>query len=326
VHFVDINNIFIDAQQQFSQYCAEIYEFQYQNNPVYQHWVDLIRPNASYRKIPGSIPLLPIQCFKDYEVITGSFDPEKVFESSGTTGMITSKHFVKSLHIYEQSFLQTFQLFYGDIRDWCILALLPSYLERDTSSLVYMADHLIQKSGHSKSGFYLYNHSALNDTIQELEQVGQKTILLGVTFALLDFSMAFKQQLKHTIVMETGGMKGRGKELTKMELHHLLCKNFGVETIHAEYGMTELLSQAYSTGNGRYVCPPWMKVMVQSEDDPLLIETVGIGLLVIIDLANIYSCCFIATEDIAKVYEDGSFEVLGRMDYSDLRGCSLMVI
>ncbi len=323
---MDINNIFSDAQKRFSQYCAEIYEFQYQNNPVYQQWVDLIRPGASFKKIPGLIPSLPIHCFKDFEVVTGTFSPEKIFESSGSTGMITSKHLVKSLNIYEQSFLQSFELFYGDVRDWCVLALLPAYLERDTSSLVYMADHLIQKSGHSKSGFYLYNHVELNETIQQLEQMGQKTILLGVTFALLDFSMTFQQQLKHTIVMETGGMKGRGKELTKLELHQLLCNNFGVKTIHAEYGMTELLSQAYSTGNGRYVCPPWMKVMVQSEDDPLLIQSTGTGLLVIIDLANMHSCCFIATQDIAKVFEDGSFEVLGRMDHSDLRGCSLMVV
>ena len=220
--------------------------------------MDLIRPNGPFEKIPGSIPSLPINCFKDFEVVTGSFVPEKVFESSGTTGMITSKHLVKSLTIYEQSFLQSFQLFYGDIRDWCVLALLPSYLERDTSSLVYMANHLIEKSGHPKSGFYLYNHAELNGTIQQLEQIGQKTILLGVTFALLDFSMAFRQQLKYTVVMETGGMKGRGKELTRSELHHLLSTNFGVETIHAEYGMTELLSQAYSSGNGRYICPPWM--------------------------------------------------------------------
>ncbi len=326
MHFLDINNIFIDAQKRFSQYCAEIYEFQYQNNLVYQQWVDLISPDASFEKIPSLIPSLPIQCFKDFEVVAGVFSAEKVFESSGTTGMITSKHLVKSLKVYEQSFLQSFQSFYGDIQDWCILALLPSYLERNTSSLVYMAEHLIQKSGHSKSGFYLYNHSALNDTIQQLEQDGQKTILLGVTFALLDFSMAFPQKLQHTIVMETGGMKGRGKELTKLELHHLLCNNFGVDTIHAEYGMTELLSQAYSTGNGRYVCPPWMKVMVQSEDDPLTIQANGIGLLIIIDLANIDSCCFIATQDIAKVFEDGSFEILGRMDHSDLRGCSLMVV
>jgi hypothetical protein len=189
-----------------------------------------------------------------------------------------------------------------------------------------MANYLIEKTGHSKSGFYLYNHADLNDTIQALESKGQKTILLGVTFALLDFSNAYPQQLKHTIVMETGGMKGRGKELTKSELHQMLMNNLGVNAIHAEYGMTELMSQAYSFGNGQYQCPPWMKVMVQSEDDPLLINDEGVGLLVIIDLANLYSCSFIATQDIGRVFKDGSFEVLGRMDNSDLRGCSLMVI
>ncbi len=325
-HFLNINNIFLDAKERFDQYCTEIYQFQYQNNPVYHQWVDLIVPPNPLEKIPYSIPPLPIGCFKNYEVVSGTFMPEKVFESSGTTGMETSKHFVKSLLLYEQSFLNSFQLFYGDIKNWCVLALLPSYLERDTSSLVYMANYLIEKTGHSKSGFYLYNHADLNDTIQALENKGQKTILLGVTFALLDFSNAYPQQLKHTIVMETGGMKGRGKELTKSELHQMLMNNLGVNAIHAEYGMTELMSQAYSFGNGQYQCPPWMKVMVQSEDDPLLINDEGVGLLVIIDLANLYSCSFIATQDIGRVFKDGSFEVLGRMDNSDLRGCSLMVI
>ena len=303
-----------------------MYEFQYQNNPVYQKWVNLLHPHTNFEKIPSSIPALPIGCFKQEEVITGMFIPEKIFESSGTTGMETSKHFVKSLALYESSFSASFQQFYGDIKDWCVLALLPSYLERETSSLVYMANNLIEKTGHSQSGFYLYNHSELNETIRYLEAKGQKTILLGVSFALLDFSMAFPQQLNHTIVMETGGMKGRGKELTKQEMHQILKHNFGLDTIHAEYGMTELLSQAYSFGNGIYNCPPWMKVMVQNEEDPFMVSHIGVGLLVIIDLANAYSCSFIATQDIGRVYNDGSFEVLGRMDNSDLRGCSLMVV
>ncbi len=326
MHSLDINNIFKNAQNRFSQYCAEIYQFQYQNNLVYQQWVNLLMPGNQFEKIPALIPSLPIGFFKDFNIVTGSFSAEKIFESSGTSGTQTSKHIVKSLSLYEQSFSHSFQLFYGDIKDWCVLALLPAYLERETSSLVYMAKYLIEKSGHIKSGFYLKNHADLNETILALEKKGQKTILLGVTFALLDFSIAYPQQLKYTTVMETGGMKGRGKELTKMELHSILKNNFGVESIHAEYGMTELLSQAYSSGNGRYMCPPWMKVMVQSEDDPLVIKTAGIGLLVIIDLANIYSCCFLATQDIGRVFDDGSFEVLGRVDYTDLRGCSLMVV
>jgi hypothetical protein len=326
VHFLNINNIFLDADKRFNQFCVETYQFQHQYNQVYQKWVNLIHPEAVNEKTPSSIPALPIGFFKDFVVTAGDFNAAKVFESSGTTGMETSKHYVKSLELYEQSFLQSFQLFYGDIKNWCVLALLPSYLERDSSSLVYMANCLIEKSGHPQSGFYLYNHSELNTTIQALEQNGQKTILLGVSFALLDFSNAYPQQLKHTIVMETGGMKGRGKELTKNELHQILMKNLGVNSIHAEYGMTELLSQAYSSGNGRYNCPPWMKVLVQSEEDPLLVQESGVGLLVIIDLANLYSCSFIATQDIGRVFTDGSFEVLGRMDNSDLRGCSLMVV
>ena len=258
--------------------------------------------------------------------MSGNFEPEKVFVSSGTSGMITSRHAVKSLDLYEKSFLNGFARFYGEIGEWCVLALLPAYLERENSSLVYMADRLIEASGHEDSGFYLYNYQELSHTIAKLEARGQKTLLLGVTFALLDFSEAFPQQLKHTVVMETGGMKGRGRELTRSELHKVLTLRLGVNEIHAEYGMTELLSQAYSAGNGRYFCPPWMKVYVRSEDDPLAVSAIGTGILQVIDLANIYSCGFIATQDVGTVYADGSFEVLGRMDNSDLRGCSLLIV
>jgi hypothetical protein len=208
---------------------------------------------------------------------------------------------------------------------WCVLGLLPSYLERQHSSLVYMVDELVKQSAHPLSGFYLDEHQKLAETLQQLEKQGQKTLLIGVSFALLDFAAAFPAKLQHTVVMETGGMKGRRRELTRQEVHGLLQQGLGVKQVHSEYGMTELLSQAYSKGGGRFVCPPWMRVLVRDEEDPLNIKETGRGLLTIIDLANIYSCAFIATEDVGTVYEDGSFEVWGRLDNSDIRGCSLLV-
>lgn len=255
-----------------------------------------------------------------------SFVPQTVFESSGTTQSLTSRHLVKEVAIYRQSFLLAFTQFYGDITDWCILGLLPSYLERQHSSLVMMVDELIRLSGHPASGFYLDEHDLLSKTLQQLEAQSQKTLLIGVTFGLLDFAAAYPQQLKHTVVMETGGMKGRRKELTRAEVHHLLMAGLGVGSIHSEYGMTELLSQAYSQGEGRFTCPPWMKVLVRDEEDPLAVQESGRGILQVIDLANMYSCSFIATEDVGRVYEDGSFEVWGRLDNSDIRGCSLLVV
>ena len=325
----DINNIFSESAVHFNQYCAEVFHFQYHNNPVYREWVNLIRPEStavSVLETPHLIPALPVSFFKDRKVVSGDFDAEKIFESSGTTGQVTSRHHVKSLDLYEKSFLTGFELRYGAIEEWCVLALLPAYLERANSSLVYMANDLIARSKHDQSGFYLYNYEELSATLQKLEKSGQKTLLLGVTFALLDFAAAFPQRLAHTIVMEAGGVKGRGRELTRAELHEKLKAGLGVSSIHAEYGMTELLSQAYSTGDGRYVCPPWMRVMVRSEDDPLQVSNSGTGVIQVIDLANVFSCSFIATQDVGKLYEDGSFEVLGRIDHSDLRGCSLLSV
>lgn len=322
----DINNIFSISDFSLDNYCNAVFKLQYEHNKVYRQWVDLICPDHSNIKIPQNIPALPISFFKSLPVLTGSSQAQKVFESSGTTGMISSRHYVLELSIYEKSFINGFEIEYGAIEEWCVLALLPAYLERENSSLVYMANKMIQMSKCAQSGFYLYNYADLAKTLVELEEKGQKTLLLGVTFALLDFSAQFPMQLNHTVVMETGGMKGRGRELTRLELHETLTSRLGVKAIHAEYGMTELLSQAYSKGNGRYQCPPWMKIYVRKEDDPFEIFTEGTGLIQIIDLANIYSCSFIATQDIGKVYPDGSFEVLGRMDHSDMRGCSLLVI
>lgn len=323
---MDINNIFSVSEASFNELSEAVFNHQYQHNKVYKTWVDLIVTQSSKQQIPFSIPMLPISFFKTHKVYSESKAAVKVFESSGTTGAIHSRHYIADLKVYENSFLNGFERVYGSIKDWCILALLPAYLEKNNSSLVYMAEVLIKRTQNAQSNFFLSNFDELAKTLTDLELRGQKTILLGVSFALLDFVKKYPQQLKHTIVMETGGMKGRGRELIKQELYSILQNGFGVLNIHSEYGMTELMSQAYSTGDGRYYCPPWMRVFVVKEDDPLTISKEGIGLLQVMDLANFNSCSFIATQDIGKVYTDGSFEVLGRMDHSDLRGCSLMVV
>jgi len=324
--FFEVNNIFsLTTPQEFDRQCLELFRFQYEENPVYRRWCQLTGADPAAVKTPASIPALPISFFKTHPVTTTRFSPEQVFESSGTTGSQTSRHLVKDTEIYRESFLTAFTRVYGPPEKWCVLGLLPSYLERKGSSLVYMVDELVRRSGHPQSGFYLDEHEKLCDTLQQLEKQEQPTLLIGVSFALLDFAAAFPQQLRHTIVMETGGMKGRRKELTRQELHALLQQGLGVKQVHSEYGMTELLSQAYSQGEGRFVCPPWMRVLVRDEEDPLQVRATGRGLLSVIDLANCYSCAFIATEDVGTVYEDGSFEVWGRLDNSDIRGCTMLV-
>ena len=310
----------------FLAYALDLMHEQSANNAVYGEWLSLLHQDLTKVNRLESIPFLPIHFFKTHPIYTGVECPSFHFESSGTTQDTVSKHFVKDLTVYEQSFMQCFQLFYGSPKDYCILGLLPNYLERQHSSLVYMTHHLIQSSGHPLSGFYLYDFEQLNATLAEVEKAKQKTLLIGVSFALMDFVDAFPQQLTHTIVMETGGMKGRKQELTKPALHAFLSKGFGVATVHSEYGMTELLSQAYSKGNGIYTCPPWMKVLVADEADPTAVSATGRGVLQIIDLANRHSCAFIATEDVGIVHEDGSFEVIGRLDQSARRGCSLLVV
>jgi hypothetical protein len=239
--------------------------------------------------------------------------------------MATSSHLVKDAGLYRESFLTGFGQFYGPVADWCIIGLLPAYLERSDSSLVYMVNDLIGRSGHPDSGFYLYEYEALYELLQRLEAAGQKTLLIGVTFALLDFAEQYSLSLEHTVVMETGGMKGRRREITREELHTFLRERLGVKTVHAEYGMTELLSQGYSAGDGVFRCPRWMRVLVRSEDDPLDVRASGEGLINVIDLANIWSCAFIATEDVGVLRPDGGFTVAGRVDHSDVRGCSLLV-
>jgi phenylacetate-coenzyme A ligase PaaK-like adenylate-forming protein len=313
----------------FAEKALDSFYFQYRENGVYHQYVDLLGISVDSIKTVQDIPFLPIRFFKSHQVVAGQWGAERIFESSGTTGSVNSRHYVMRLDLYRQSFLNGFLHFYGDPKDWCILALLPSYLERQNSSLVYMAEELINLSQHPDSGFYLNQFDVLSDTLKRLEEQGQKTILLGVTFALLDFSEIYSMKLNHTIIMETGGMKGRKKEITREEVHTQLQKQFGVSSVHTEYGMTELLSQAYSTGNGLLVTPPWMKVILREEDDPLSIRDkagadLGAGLINIIDLANRYSCSFVATDDLGVKHTDGRFEIIGRMDNSDIRGCSLM--
>ena len=303
----------------------EVFRFQYDHNSLYKTYADLVNAAPGAVSSITQIPFLPVGFFKTQTIRTTEFEPEKVFESSGTTQTINSRHLLKNVEIYQQSLFRGFDLFYGDIKDWCIIGLLPSYLERNNSSLVFMVDEWIRKSGHPQSGFYLNEYKKLHKTLQQLEAKKQKTLLIGVSFALLDLAEQYPIALQHTIVMETGGMKGRRKELTREELHGVLKKGFQVNEIHSEYGMTELLSQAYSKGNGVFYCPPWMKVLVREEEDPLRVRSRETGVLNIIDLANIYSCSFIATDDAGKIYENGSFEVLGRIDNSDIRGCSLMI-
>jgi len=312
---------------QFKQHALELFKYQYENNTVYRSYCDLINNANSEVNEVHEIPFLPIQFFKSHTVSCVSKAPDKIFLSSKTTGQIASRHFVNDLKIYHKSFEKGFNGFYGSIKNYAILALLPSYLERENSSLVYMANHLIDQSKHPLSGFYLDEWDQLVNTLQKLEKEGQKTILLGVTFALLTLIEKKKLNLNNTIIMETGGMKGMRKELVREALHSLFKKGFGVKNIHSEYGMTELMSQAYSKDNGLYNCPPWMKVLIRSTDDPFeIIQEEKTGALNIIDLANIESCAFIATQDLGKTHKDGSFEVLGRFDNAEIRGCNLISV
>ena len=319
------DKIFTVEQPDFEQLALEIFQFQYNNNAIYQHYVNALSIVGSKVKSIDQIPFLPIRFFKSADIKTTDFEPEAVFESSGTTQTINSRHYVKDLELYRRSFLQAWEQFYGPVQDWCVIGLLPAYLERQNSSLVMMVNDMIKLSKHAQSGFYLYEHEKLAAVLQELEKQGQKTLLIGVTFGLLDFAEKFPMPLQHTVVMETGGMKGRRREMTRQEVHEILATAFKTPLIHSEYGMTELLSQAYSYGHGLFDCPPWMKVLVRQDDDPLDVRVNGSGVINIIDLANLYSCAFIATDDLGIVQPDGSFEVLGRVDTSDIRGCNLLI-
>jgi hypothetical protein len=320
------DRVFGTTKDEFPQLALDLFSFQYLHNAVYKAYADSLHISPRKVKSIDKIPFLPISFFKTHPIRTTSFKPEIIFESSGTTQPISSKHYVKDIAFYRNDFIRGFENFYGPVHDWCIIGLLPAYLERDHSSLVFMVDELIRKTGHSKSGFYLYEYEQLSEVLTALEKQEQKTLLIGVTFALLDFAEKFPMQLNHTIVMETGGMKGRRKEMTRIELHHVLKKSLGLSQVHSEYGMTELLSQAYSKADGVFESVPWMKMLVRNDDDPFEVNETGEGIINIIDLANIYSCAFIATDDLGKISSDGTFEVLGRTDNSDIRGCSLLSV
>jgi hypothetical protein len=317
----------ISSQKQFEKIALKVFRFQYENNLVYQEFCDFLKVDKQSVKTLQQIPFLPIQFFKNHNVVSNMNEIQETFTSSGTTGMITSKHLVTHVSLYEQSYRNAFSEFYGNIEDYAILALLPSYLERSGSSLIYMVKDLIKLSNNEHSGFYLHNYDDLITKLVELDNAGQNILLIGVTYALLDLIEKQKFQLKNTIIMETGGMKGKRKELIRVELHEILCNGFGVSSIHSEYGMTELLSQAYSLGNGIFECPSWMQILIRDTEDAMTYVSNGkTGGINVIDLANINSCSFIATQDLGKKYPNNSFEVLGRFDNSDIRGCNLMVI
>lgn len=331
VKMQDYHKIFTVTAAGFPELALSIFRFQYAQNAVYRAYCDALGVQADKVVTLAQIPYLPIRFFKTHAVTTTEFEPQAIFESSGTTGMVPSRHYVKDLAIYEESFTRCFELFYGPVTRYAIFGLLPSYLERSGSSLVYMADRLMKATGNGHSRFYLRNTTEMIGWMKLREQYlnkpgheGEMNLLLGVTFALLDLAEGEMPGFANTIVMDTGGMKGRRREMIREELHQLLCERLGVPVIHSEYGMTELLSQAYSRGGGIYRCPPWMKIRVRDDEDPLLVKEEGAGIINVIDLANIYSCSFIATDDAGRLGADGSFEVLGRVDGSDMRGCSLL--
>lgn len=321
----DIFNV--SNQKQFEKIALKVFRFQYENNLVYNEFCNLMNVKVHEVKSLQQIPFLPIQFFKSHSVVSNKNPFQETFTSSGTSGIITSRHHVTDTSIYEESYQRGFAQFYGNIQDYAILALLPSYLEREGSSLIYMVKNLIEATNNKESGFYLHNYEDLINKLITLDTSGQNVILIGVTYALLDLIEKHQFQLKNTFIMETGGMKGKRKEMIREDLHHQLCNGFGVSAIHSEYGMTELLSQAYSLGKGVFECPSWMQILIRDTEDALsYIENGKTGGINVIDLANINSCSFIATQDLGKKNPNNSFEVLGRFDNSDIRGCNLMVL
>lgn len=317
----------IQTKKDFHRVAMKVFRFQYECNPIYQQFCNLLNKTPEQVKTITDIPFLPIEFFKTRDILSSTDPIQITFTSSGTTGMITSKHHVTDLAYYEYSFRAAFSHFYGNIEDYVVLALLPAYLEREGSSLIYMVEDLIEGSNQPESGFYLNNYEELAKTLINLDKQRKNVLLIGVTYALLDMIEMQKFSLSNTIIMETGGMKGRRKEMIREELHKVLCDGFGVSKIHSEYGMTELLSQGYSFGDGIFECPPWMDILTRDPEDALTyVEEGKTGGVNVIDLANVNSCSFIATQDLGKKYKDGSFEVLGRFDHSDIRGCNLMVV
>lgn len=317
----------IKDDKDFNDLAIKIFHFQFENNPVYRNFVrnlSILPANITHY---AQIPFLPVELFKSHKIVSGDFSPQICFSSSGTTGMAKSNHLIKDINLYKESFSKGFSYFFGDPEDYVILALLPSYLERDGSSLVFMVESLIEQSRKAESGFYLDELNSLHDLLVRLKDESKKVILFGVSFALLDLAAQFPIDFPDLIIVETGGMKGRRKELVREELHDILKSAFTIDKVYSEYGMTELLSQAYSKGDGLFETLPWMKVLIRDMNDPFTMLPKGkTGGIDIIDLANIYSCSFIATQDLGKKNEGGSFEVLGRFDNSDVRGCNLLVV
>jgi len=316
----------ISDEEQFNTTALRVFQHQASACTVYNEFIKGLNIDPLDVKHVSQIPFLPVEFFKSHKVVSSTDAAEMIFTSSGTTGITTSSHYITDMSWYVNSFRNAFRLFYGDIEKYTVLALLPSYLEREGSSLIYMVEDLIARSNNSDSGFFLYNHDELYLQLKKQQKNKKPTLLIGVTYALLDFIENFSINFPELIVMETGGMKGKRKEMIRPELHATLCKGFGVDAIQSEYGMTELLSQAYSKGEGIFNCPPWMKVMIRDTNDPMsLIEGDKAGGINIIDLANINSCSFIAVQDLGKVFDDNSFEVLGRFDNADIRGCNLLI-
>ena len=317
----------IKDKEEFNELSLDIFKYQFVNNIIYKEYITALGIAPASVKSPDEIPFLPVSFFKNRKILTGTNSTETVFESSGTTGQTTSSHYISDLSLYEESFVNGFKYFFGDPLDYLIAALLPSYAGRENSSLIYMMNSLIQKSRFPESGFYNDDPLKLISTLEKIKTDRTKGILFGVSFALLDLAEKFHPDLSGLIVIETGGMKGRRQEITRKELHSILMSELNIDKIHSEYGMTELLSQAWSKGDGLFYCPPWMKVFIRDPQDPLFIfnKTGRTGGINIIDLANINSCSFLAVNDLGKLYDNGSFEVLGRLDNSDIRGCNLLV-
>lgn len=318
---IDTKSIFsIATQADFDRVALEVFRFQAEACAPYREYLELLGVDPVAVERPEQIPFLPIELFKSHRVYCGSNPPQQIFTSSSTTGQTPSRHYVADLRIYEEAFTRSFELFYGPAEQTAIFALLPNYLEREGSSLIYMVEGLIRRGG---GGFYLYDHDAL---LRDMEAHQGKKILLGVSYALWDLAEEQRGALRDVIVMETGGMKGRREELPREGFHRLLCDAFGVQAIHSEYGMAELMSQAYSDGKGIFRTPPWMRVWVRDLNDPFrLLPNGATGGVNLIDLANLYSCSFLQTQDLGKVYEDGSFRILGRISGSEIRGCNLLV-
>jgi len=311
----------------FETTALEIFRLQAAECPVYREYLKLLGTDAGTISDIFSVPFMPVSFFRDHNVFTGEGAPEQVFTSSGTAGMHRSRHHVRSLALYNESLERTFRLFYGDPSGYAIMGLLPSYLEREGSSLIYMVNRLMTLSGNSFGGFFLDDHKALMRAIDSARLAGLQVMLIGVTFALLDMAESYPTDLSDIIIMETGGMKGRRREMIRDEVHEIIREAFGVSSVHSEYGMTELLSQAYSAGEGLFRSPPWMKVLIRDSHDPMAhsVAAGASGGISVIDLANIWSCSFIATADLGRMHEDGLFEVQGRFDEADLRGCNLLV-